>query len=718
MPPPAPTPLVLPARALAAMAVELPRDALESLSESESLEEARAQGLVSHSELEGDEIAALDDEAIYEGPSGDDDDEVTLHGAALPVSWEAAASIHSNPWGNARGTHTSAKAPHPLRDADGEISSFRLRRDEHAPPGPAAESPFARTMNSNSPMAATAGPALGSARSAPPPPPSKKLNVLASRILFEPTPPPGEPSSMLPPPAGYSDARESSYRGHLPAESSNPFRTHTPSAPGVNAPGLGALGFGSTSVSVTGVSAPNSSGPNYGAGLFGGGASSGAALSSPSLGAPALSSPSFSGTLASAPGGPNPSPQGLPSNVDPFRLFRGSRDDEFEDETETQVLVRADAPETLGPLERSIGPNSVPPPRIPPPPTLPPRRGVNWLALGGGTLVGGAALAFAAFQVFSPKKGELIVDVANQQCNVMSDVRIYVDDELACATTPCRLETAARSHVVYAEAPGYPRTAAEAVIVEAGSVTLHKLQLGPVAETGVAVRSKLPGLSLYVDGVQVGDLPQRLPSLTPGDHTLLITGGERFYAEERKIHLEEGQFMVIDSVDLKLRNGDLLVHSTQSLADTQVELDGTPIELPYEKQLDASRRYRVTARRSGYEPFETWVAFTSDTPKQEVNVQLTAKGAREESSRSSGGSSRRAASSAVTAATGKATLNLNSNPVSMVILDGKPIGQTPRVGVAVTAGTHSVVFVSPTKGRKRASATVAAGASKNVSVRF
>ena len=41
---------------------------------------------------------------------------------------------------------------------------------------------------------------------------------------------------------------------------------------------------------------------------------------------------------------------------------------------------------------------------------------------------------------------------------------------------------------------------------------------------------------------------------------------------------------------------------------------------------------------------------------------------------------------------GQGTLNINSTPVSNVILDGKPLGATPKGGLKVSAGPHTVVF--------------------------
>jgi serine/threonine-protein kinase len=67
---------------------------------------------------------------------------------------------------------------------------------------------------------------------------------------------------------------------------------------------------------------------------------------------------------------------------------------------------------------------------------------------------------------------------------------------------------------------------------------------------------------------------------------------------------------------------------------------------------------------------------------------------------------------------GKGMLNINSIPVSNVILDGKPLGQTPKVNVSVSPGAHTVIFVHPEHGRKAKSVTVEAGKTAAAIVRF
>ncbi len=53
-----------------------------------------------------------------------------------------------------------------------------------------------------------------------------------------------------------------------------------------------------------------------------------------------------------------------------------------------------------------------------------------------------------------------------------------------------------------------------------------------------------------------------------------------------------------------------------------------------------------------------------------------------------------------------------------MILDGRPLGQTPKVGVSVSPGSHTVVFVHPEHGRKVRAVTVQAGQTATAAVRF
>ncbi len=63
-------------------------------------------------------------------------------------------------------------------------------------------------------------------------------------------------------------------------------------------------------------------------------------------------------------------------------------------------------------------------------------------------------------------------------------------------------------------------------------------------------------------------------------------------------------------------------------------------------------------------------------------------------------------------------LSFNSIPVSNVVVDGRPLGTTPKMSVRLRAGKHSVVFVHSEHGRRAQSVFVAPGSRRTVAVRF
>jgi hypothetical protein len=63
-------------------------------------------------------------------------------------------------------------------------------------------------------------------------------------------------------------------------------------------------------------------------------------------------------------------------------------------------------------------------------------------------------------------------------------------------------------------------------------------------------------------------------------------------------------------------------------------------------------------------------------------------------------------------------ININSIPVSAVLLDGRPLGGTPHVGVTVSPGEHRVVFIHPERGRRYQTVNVDVGRTVLAAVRF
>lgn len=68
--------------------------------------------------------------------------------------------------------------------------------------------------------------------------------------------------------------------------------------------------------------------------------------------------------------------------------------------------------------------------------------------------------------------------------------------------------------------------------------------------------------------------------------------------------------------------------------------------------------------------------------------------------------------------TASASISVNSVPASKVLVDGRPIGSTPKVGYPVKPGAHTVELIHPTLGHRRVMVNVISNELKVVSVRF
>jgi hypothetical protein len=63
-------------------------------------------------------------------------------------------------------------------------------------------------------------------------------------------------------------------------------------------------------------------------------------------------------------------------------------------------------------------------------------------------------------------------------------------------------------------------------------------------------------------------------------------------------------------------------------------------------------------------------------------------------------------------------LNISSTPTSKVVLDGKVLGDTPKMKVKATPGTHQVIFIDNNGNRFEKSVLVIVGQSTPVSHKF
>ena len=339
-------------------------------------------------------------------------------------------------------------------------------------------------------------------------------------------------------------------------------------------------------------------------------------------------------------------------------------------------------------------------------------------------LAGLAAVAVlvVAAVLLMPKVGTLVITVSGPHGSAVDGAKVLVDGELTCEGSPCRIEgIAAGAHAVRVEAPGYARPADRAVVIKSGAdeVVDFALSRGSSSassdgSTGIRVGSLGKDLRLFVDGKDRGLLPVTVDDLGPGRHSVRVAGSSAFEPHEEQVELRDGQMLEL-SPKLKAKPGRVTVSAAGGADGAAIVLvcgdeKQLLLDLPKTVEFDPTQDCHVEATKEGYEPFSVAVKLGEGRSETTVRVALT------EAEGKSGGTGRRGGSGKA-AARGGGSITCNSIPASNVILDGRPIGRTPK-RVSVAAGRHSVVFVHPQKGRRSVGVNVKPGKNVVAAIRF
>jgi hypothetical protein len=405
---------------------------------------------------------------------------------------------------------------------------------------------------------------------------------------------------------------------------------------------------------------------------------------------------------------------------------------------------------------------SVPPPSLPPPRAVPGSGRASAIASSvpnaisdlpfarsRNTMLIAAAIAFAvvvAGVVFLmlPKDGSLVVTVAGPGNTPVTDLEVIVDGKKRCSSSPCRVEAlSSGTHLVKVRGAGFEPTADQGVKVESGDEAVYNVSLSRGGATGLSVKAEGRGLKLWLDGREVGPLPQEISEITPGEHRIKIDGSDRYEPLERSVTVEPNQLVTIEP-KLKVKKG-LATIKPGSNADgaTVLLVSGSerrPVpQLPLAVDILVDKPYRIVASKPGYKTFEQRIEFEDGQAERTFIIDLSSAGSSSSDAAgenplppvaagrstppSSGGHTApaptppRSSGGGGEAKSGKAKLNFNSIPSSNVILDGKPLGPTPK-SASVDPGMHTVIFVHPEKGRKAKGVNATAGKTISVVAKF
>lgn len=388
-----------------------------------------------------------------------------------------------------------------------------------------------------------------------------------------------------------------------------------------------------------------------------------------------------------------------------------------------------------------------------------PSSGGSKTGLFVGLGAGAAAVAAGVVFLLMPKTGRVVVNASDTKGKMLNDVVVSVDGRKQCETVPCIVDNLnAGDHIVKVTAAGFEMPAPKTVTVEARKdipVDFTATPAGATTVTALKVSGSQAGVKLFLDDKEVGNLPQEVKDIAPGAHKVRLAGGDRYAPMEKTVTVTKDELLDLGPQTLKVVKGKITVNLGTPGAKVYL-VSGTDRRelptLPISVDIDTSKSWSLEASKTGLPDYKQPVTFDDGQAEKTFTVTVEPKAAATPEPKApepptaatpepkaatppatpapahvshstptpAPPAAPKPATPAATpapkppaAAAGEAFLNINSIPPSSVVLDGKPLGNTPKVKVPVSAGAHTVLFVNADEGLKKSvTVTVGAGETK------
>jgi len=232
-------------------------------------------------------------------------------------------------------------------------------------------------------------------------------------------------------------------------------------------------------------------------------------------------------------------------------------------------------------------------------------------------------------------------------------------------------------------------------------------------------------LTLYVDGKRVGKLPQELSGLSGGKHWIKLDAEDGSPAIEKAVVILAGETVDVEPSAAKRDKALVTIRLSPGSEGASVTLDDAfLLDFPAELELEPQSVHILSASKPGYEDFSVEVQVEEGESEKLIEVALTPLDGSNNAKRARAKAARKAAPAKASSSTGmgdvtQGLLNINSDPPSQIILNGRPLGNTPKTAIAVPGDSlQTIVFVHPKMGRRRAQKFVPAGKQRTVAIRF
>jgi serine/threonine-protein kinase len=375
-----------------------------------------------------------------------------------------------------------------------------------------------------------------------------------------------------------------------------------------------------------------------------------------------------------------------------------------------------------------------------------PERGGSKVGAILGALALLAVVGLAVF-IFFPRSGQFKIDIKAKDGSAIAKAEIFVDGQKKCDTAPCVVtDLSPGPKTIKVVAPGVAASEPVTETIEGGKEKLVFITIDGASGTpsavvgektsGIKATSAQAGVKIFVDGENKGMLPVEL-KIPAGSHKLRFEGSDKYQPLDQPVDIAANEMKDLGAIKLKVLKGQVTLDLvTTGAAVTLLSQGAKRIEKkvpdalwkspPVKLDIDPSESWKLMAVKKGFQDFSQDLSFDDGQAEKTIRIELFEVGKVPVAPPTTPGpigvkppdTPPTTPTTPPTAAGGSGLLNINSIPVSKVLLDGRPIGSTPKVGVSVPVGSHTVTFVHPDKGRKTISVTVKSGETKTAAVKF
>jgi hypothetical protein len=317
---------------------------------------------------------------------------------------------------------------------------------------------------------------------------------------------------------------------------------------------------------------------------------------------------------------------------------------------------------------------------------LPRRRSRNRAALAAVLLlfvVGGGTLAARMFFSASPSSGTVAVTTNPPGVQVLLDGQ-------PLGVTPTTLTVTAGAHVLELRGAGEPRSIP--IDVTAGAQLSQYIEMGKSQSTlgNLQVRTEPAGGQIIVDGVPIGPSPVTVVDLQPGEHSVVVeteagTTRQTVVVEAGATASLVAQLPSAPAAPSGPTSGWISVNSPRTV---QLFEEGRLLGSSDTERLmvpTGTHRLEIVNEALGYRDTRTVQVVAGKVAP--ISVEFP-----------------------------KGTIALNAVPWADVWIDGEKVGETPIGNLAVTVGSHEIIFRHPELGEQRHTATVTLNGPARLSV--